>query len=114
MTSPIRGILFADQPRCLGGFVPMRAAAGTTASYNSILDAATPGDSDKPAKTTTIGYRDVLTQLWLLDPLPAWAPTGNALTRLAQACSGTEAPPCGSGACGEAAESDTRHTPART
>jgi predicted AAA+ superfamily ATPase len=27
----------------------------------------------------------VLTQLWLLDPLPAWGPPGNPLARLAQA-----------------------------
>lgn len=61
------------------------AATSTTASYNSILDAATPGVSDKPAKTTTIGYRDVLTQLWMLDPLSGWLPTDNHFSRLAQA-----------------------------
>lgn len=58
------------------------AATATTASYNTILDAATPGESDKPAKTTTIAYRDVLSQLWLLDPVPGWAPTRGRLTRL--------------------------------
>ena len=68
----------------LGWLRAYAAASGTTAAYNSILDAATPGDSDKPAKTTTIGYRDVLARLWLLDPLPGWAPTGNPFTRLAQ------------------------------
>jgi predicted AAA+ superfamily ATPase len=68
----------------LGWLRAYAAASGTTASYNSILDAATPGDFDKPAKTTTIGYRDVLAQLWLLDPLPGWVPTGNAFARLAQ------------------------------
>jgi hypothetical protein len=61
------------------------AATATTAAYNAILDAATPGETDKPAKTTTIGYRDVLTQLWLLEPVPGWLPTHNGLTRLAQA-----------------------------
>ena len=47
--------------------------------------AATPGEDDKPAKTTTIAYRDVLAQLWMLDPLPGWLPTRNRLTRLMQA-----------------------------
>jgi len=61
------------------------AATSTTASYNAILDAATAGEQDKPAKTTTIVYRDVLAQLWLLDPLPGWLPTFNQFTRLAQA-----------------------------
>lgn len=61
------------------------AATATTAAYNAILDAATPGDSNKPAKTTTITYRDVLHQLWLLDPISGWLPVDNPLGRLAQA-----------------------------
>jgi predicted AAA+ superfamily ATPase len=61
------------------------AATSTTASYNAILDAATAGDSDKPAKTTTIAYRDVLSQLWLVDPVQAWLPTRNQLSRLGAA-----------------------------
>jgi predicted AAA+ superfamily ATPase len=58
------------------------SATATTASYNVILDAATPGQDDKPAKTTTIAYRDVLTQLWMLDPVPGWTTSRNPLTRL--------------------------------
>lgn len=61
------------------------SATATTSSYGVILDAATPGDGDKPAKTTTIGYRDVLSQLWLLDPVPGWSPGRNAITRLGSA-----------------------------
>lgn len=61
------------------------AATATTAAYNTILDAATPGDGDKPAKSTTTGYRDVLTQLRVLEPVPAWHPSRGHLTRLAQA-----------------------------
>lgn len=61
------------------------AATSTTASYNAILDASTAGDTDKPAKTTTIAYRDVLTQIWMLDPVPGWLPVNNHLARLAQA-----------------------------
>jgi predicted AAA+ superfamily ATPase len=60
-------------------------ATATTSSYNAILNAATPGESDKPAKTTTIGYRDVLTQLWLLDPTTGWATSRSAFTRLGAA-----------------------------
>src|SRR5699024_11376505 len=33
----------------------------------------------------TIAYRDHLTQLWLLDPVPGWSPTRNPLRRLQQA-----------------------------
>lgn len=61
------------------------AATSTTASYSQILDAATPGQDEKPARATSISYRDVLTDLWLLDPVPAWLPSNNLLTRLGQA-----------------------------
>ncbi len=59
------------------------AATATTASYEAIRDAATPGLADKPAKTTTIPYRDALERLWILDPIYAWSPTRNRLNRLA-------------------------------
>ncbi|MHB1849107.1 MAG: ATP-binding protein [Acidimicrobiales bacterium] len=58
------------------------AATATTASYEKIRDAATAGETTKPAKTTTIPYRDALERLWILDPLPAWAPTTDHLARL--------------------------------
>ena len=61
------------------------AAASTTASYETIRDAASAGESDKPAKTTTRPYRATLEQLWLIEPLPAWAPTRSRLRRLASA-----------------------------
>ena len=60
------------------------AATSTTASYSQILDAATPGQGEKPARGTAISYRDVLTSLWLLDPVPAWMPAGSVMTRLGQ------------------------------
>ncbi len=58
------------------------AATGTTASYETIRDAATPGEATKPAKTTTIPYRDMLERLWILDPIPAWHPSRSHLRRL--------------------------------
>ncbi|OQX18432.1 MAG: AAA family ATPase [Desulfobulbaceae bacterium A2] len=60
------------------------AATATTASFETIRDAATGGHGDKPAKTTTQPYRDILERLWLLDPVPAWLPSRNWLNRLAQ------------------------------
>ncbi|MGL5911345.1 MAG: ATP-binding protein [Phycicoccus sp.] len=60
------------------------AATSTSASYNAILDAATAGEPDKPARSTVEGYRNALAQLWLLDPLPGWLPRQNALERLTQ------------------------------
>lgn len=76
--------LLVRRPATLRAWLAAYAAAtATAASYNTILDAAMPGDSDKPAKETTLAYRDVLTQLWLLDPVPAWIPGRNAFSRLA-------------------------------
>lgn len=60
------------------------AATSTTASYSQILDAATPGQGAKPARATSVAYRDVLASLWLLDPVPAWFPGGSPLARLGQ------------------------------
>jgi len=61
------------------------AATSTTAAYGTILNAATPGEPDKPAKSTVIAYRDVLSQVWLLDPVPGWTPSRSPFARLQQA-----------------------------
>lgn len=60
------------------------AATATTASYETIRDAATGGQHDKPSRTATQPWRDILQRLWILDPVPAWLPTQNYLSRLAQ------------------------------
>lgn len=61
------------------------AASSTTTAYSRLLDATTGGDGSQPAKTNTIAYRDHLTQLWLLDPVPGWIPANNPIRRLQQA-----------------------------
>lgn len=61
------------------------AASSSTTSYSRILDATTAGDGTQPAKTTTIVHRDLLTQLWILDPVPGWSHSRNPLKRLQQA-----------------------------
>lgn len=58
------------------------AASSTTASFETIRDAATGGHGEKPAKTTTLPYRDVLERLWVLDPVEAWLPSRNRISRL--------------------------------
>ena len=60
------------------------AATATTASYSSLLRAATPGQDDKPSKVTAAIYRDLLQRLWVLDPLPAWVPGFGHFDRLGQ------------------------------
>ena len=61
------------------------AATSTSASYETIRDAASPGESGKPAKSTTIPYRTALEGLWMIEEVPAWLPTRNRLRRLASA-----------------------------
>jgi predicted AAA+ superfamily ATPase len=60
------------------------AATATTASYETIRDAATSGVGNKPSKTTTQPYREVLERLWIVEAVPAWLPSRNHLNRLAQ------------------------------
>ena len=59
------------------------AASSTNASFETIRDAASPGEHDKPAKSTTVPYRTILEQLWMIEEVPAWVPTRNRLRRLA-------------------------------
>jgi predicted AAA+ superfamily ATPase len=61
------------------------AATSTTTSFDKIRDAATGGEADKPARTTTAPYRDALERLWLIEEVPGWAPTHNHLRRLTSA-----------------------------
>lgn len=58
------------------------AATASTADYTKILDAATPGEPNKPAKATIDAYREHLHRLFILDPLEAWIPVFNPLKRL--------------------------------
>ncbi len=73
------------KPEALTRWIEAYAAAtGTTASYETLRDAATGGRGDKPAKTTTQPYQDILERLWIVDLVPAWLPSLNRLNRLAQ------------------------------
>ncbi|MCG7607677.1 MULTISPECIES: ATP-binding protein [Mycobacterium] len=60
------------------------AATSTDASFTTLLDAATAGESDKPARQTVDSYRNHLQRLFVLDPVPAWVPTFSPLKRLTQ------------------------------
>ncbi len=60
------------------------AATASTASYSVILDAATAGEADKPARQTVAVYREQLARLFVLDPLEPWIPSLAPLKRLTQ------------------------------
>ncbi|MFB6345117.1 MAG: DUF4143 domain-containing protein [bacterium] len=58
------------------------AATSTTASYETIRDAATSNRGDKPTKMTTRPYREILERLWIMEQVIAWVPSRNQFSRL--------------------------------
>lgn len=82
---PERGIAVRRPETLRRWLAAYAAASSTTTSYARLLAATTSGDGSQPAKTTTIAYRDHLSQLWLLDPVPGWSPSRNPISRLQQA-----------------------------
>lgn len=61
------------------------AASSTTATFETIRDAASAGHEHKPSKNTTLSYRDALTRVWALDEVLAWTPSDNRLRELGHA-----------------------------
>ncbi|MDB4889071.1 MAG: hypothetical protein JWL61_926 [Gemmatimonadetes bacterium] len=61
------------------------AATARTTSLDRIRNAATSGDGEVPNRGTVTSYHDILRRLWLIEPVPGWAPTRNHQTRVAQA-----------------------------
>ena len=57
------------------------ASTGSTASLNTIRDAASAGDSS-PSRITTGNYLNALTRLRIIDELEPWLPQGTSLQRL--------------------------------
>ncbi|GAB3084713.1 ATP-binding protein [Corynebacterium aquatimens] len=60
------------------------AATSTTTSYSRLLDATTGGDGSQPNQRTTSAYREHLSKIWLLDPVPGWVTENNEIKRLQQ------------------------------
>jgi len=78
---PDAGLLVRRPQTALGWLRAYAAATATTTTWEKIRRAATPGDTP-PALTTTRPYLDLLSNLRILDPLPAWLPTNNHLRSL--------------------------------
>ncbi len=58
------------------------AASSTTATLETVRDAATSGEGAKPSRDSVLAYRSALERLWLLDPVRAWLPSRNQIARL--------------------------------
>lgn len=61
------------------------AASSTTATFETLRDAASGGYEHKPSKNATQAYRDALTRIWVLDEVKAWIPSNNRLSELGHA-----------------------------
>ncbi|WP_233195516.1 ATP-binding protein [Corynebacterium sp. 13CS0277] len=73
----------ARHPEVLRRWLAAYAAASSlTTSYSRILDATTGGDGEQPSKQTTQVYREHLTALWLLDPVPGFVARSHEFGRL--------------------------------
>ncbi len=79
---PELGHELRNPPALLRWMSAYAAASSTTTSFEKIRDAATSGQGEKPARTATQPYRDILERLWILDPVPAWASTRSRIRRL--------------------------------
>ncbi len=60
------------------------AASATTASWESIRDGATAGSIEKPSRTATTPYVEILKRLRVVDDIEAWLPSQNFLNRISQ------------------------------
>ncbi len=60
------------------------AATSSTATFETIREAAATGHANPPPRSSTIPYRDALERIWISDPVPPWHPVGVRIDRLAE------------------------------
>ncbi|MDY6049452.1 MAG: DUF4143 domain-containing protein [Corynebacterium sp.] len=79
---PDQGYTVRDKEGLMGWLRSYAAATSTTSTYETILSGATTADGDKPTKRTTYVYRHKLSEIWMLDPVPAWNLVRSPLARV--------------------------------
>jgi len=82
---PEIGVGVRHPSKILNWLTAYASVVGTTTSWEKIRNGATPNEGEKPARSTTIPYRNAIERLWVLDPVHAWSPLGSDLSRLGQA-----------------------------
>lgn len=80
---PALGVGSRSRDRLLAWTHAYANAIASTASYERIRDASTPGETTKPSRITTASYLAALESLWVIEPIAAWHPTNAALRRFA-------------------------------
>jgi predicted AAA+ superfamily ATPase len=79
---PLLGLAVRNKAALRRWLTAYAAATSTTASAETIRDAAMSREGTKPARTTTKPYSDALEGLWVVDPLPAWTPSTGQFSRI--------------------------------
>ena len=79
------GVLIRNPAALRRWMAAYAAASSTTATFETLRDAASAGHEQKPSKKATQAYRDALTRVWVLDEVPAWIPSNNRLNELGRA-----------------------------
>ncbi|MDQ3408091.1 MAG: DUF4143 domain-containing protein [Chloroflexota bacterium] len=73
------------QPALLRRWMEAYAAAvSSTATIETLRDAAALERGKGPSKPTAFGYVNLLERLWIIEHIPAWLPSRNRLQRLAE------------------------------
>lgn len=79
---PAQGYTVRNRSGLLGWMRSYARFTGTDASYTELLARATAGDGDAPSQRTTAVYREKLSEIWMVDPLPAWDSLFHRIPRL--------------------------------
>lgn len=61
------------------------AASSSTATIETLRDAASAGDAEKLGRKATASYREALARVWATDDVPGWIPSNNRLKELGSA-----------------------------
>jgi predicted AAA+ superfamily ATPase len=79
------GVVIRNPAALRRWMVAYAAATSTTATFETVRDAASAGHESKPSKTATQAYRDALARVWVLEEVPAWIPSNNRLSEVGHA-----------------------------
>lgn len=79
---PLLGLVIRNRERLVRWMRAYAAATATTATLETMRRAAAGDDGHVPARDTISSYVDVLRDLWVVDPLPAWTPSTSDVKRV--------------------------------
>ena len=79
---PLLGQPVRNAARLMRWMTAYAAASATTTTFETLRDAAASDAGTKPARTTITPYHEALEDLWIVEPLRAWTPSGSDIRRV--------------------------------